>query len=72
MKNEEINALLTEYRNEFIDDINSDINKTILGFVSNNFCKLFAFNLLLHCVENINIFTEEQVDNIFNCLNSVS
>lgn len=61
--------LLERYRNTLININQTDITLLELGFIKDNNCNTMIFPILIHCVENLDIFNKEQLDNITNFLN---
>lgn len=48
----------------------NNIEAATFGFVNNN-CDTMLFSILIHCMENIGIFNEDQVNNINNLINKI-
>lgn len=42
-----------------------------LGFINEN-CTIQLFNILIHCIENIEIFNNTQTNNVLNHINKLS
>lgn len=63
--------LLNNYNNIFIDKEVDKINKLDLGFIT-NVDTISLYCILIHCVENIDIFNKEQKNNIYNYINKLS
>lgn len=60
-----------------IRDINNRVNRIALmniGFVQNQRCetKNMIIPVLIHCIENSQLFTEEQLNNLANIINSLN
>lgn len=51
---------------------NNDIFKENLGFYIKNKCNSLMFLILINCVENIELFTQDQLVNIQYLLNRIN
>lgn len=66
-------------RQTLIDDYNGllaymqsdNIKKFELGFISDD-CVPMLFSILIHCMENVEIFNDTQFNNISNFINKLS
>lgn len=66
-------------RQTFIDNYNMilvniekrNIDALELGFINDN-CAPMLFSILIHCMENIEIFNPTQLNNISNFINKLS
>lgn len=63
--------LLEEYTKVFVKHNNDTITKLRLGFVEED-CSIPAINIIINCIENIEIFNNEQLNNLSNYLNKLS
>ena len=71
MDNESVKTLIDNY-NSLIADMQSDnIKKLELGFISDD-CIPMLFSILVHCIENIDIFNSKQLNNISNFINKLT
>lgn len=48
-----------------------DIKRLELGFISDD-CASMLFSILVHCMENVEIFNTAQLNNISNFINKLS
>lgn len=53
-----------EYKETLNKIFDSNIKKAKVGFNIKESCRDYIFPILVHCMENINIFNEEQLENI--------
>ena len=60
MNNQDI---INKYNELFADMNDKDIKILELGFIKDN-CNSMLFGILIHCMENIEIFNETQTNNI--------
>ena len=68
-----------KFRQTLIDDYNMilvnmekrNIDALEFGFVNDN-CATMLFSILIHCMENIEIFNPTQLNNISNFINKLS
>lgn len=64
-------TLIDDY-NSLLADMQSDnIKRLELGFISDD-CVPMLFSILIHCMENIEVFNSTQLNNIFNFINKLS
>lgn len=49
----------------------NDIKRLELGFISDN-CASMLFSILVHCMENVEIFNTTQLNNISNFINKLN
>lgn len=72
MTDEELKQnIINNYNNILFKLQVDDINREQAGFISTN-CNSMLLSILIHCVENINIFNNSQLINISNFLNKLS
>lgn len=60
--------IINKYNNLLININTNDVNKINYGFVDNN-CDSILLSILIHCIENIDIFNDSQLSNIDEFLN---
>lgn len=63
--------LLEEYTKLFIKRNNDTIDKLRLGFIEED-CSIPTLNIITHCIENMEIFNNEQLNTLSNYLNKLS
>jgi hypothetical protein len=64
-------TLIDDY-NSLLADMQSDnIKRLELGFIS-DYCVPMLFSILIHCMENIEVFNSTQLNNISNFINKLS
>lgn len=63
--------MIDNYKSILIDKEYNYLNQLELGFINDN-CTIQAFNILIHCIENIEIFNNRQVNDITNHINKLS
>lgn len=64
-------TLIDDY-NSLLADMQSDnIKRLELGFISDD-CVPMLFSILIHCMENIEVFNSIQLNNISNFINKLS
>lgn len=63
--------LLEEYTKLFIKRNNDTIDKLRLGFIEED-CSIPTLNIIIHCIENMEIFNNEQLNTLSNYLNKLS
>ena len=63
--------IIDEYNNILADKESNYINKIRLGYIEDN-CNIMLLSMMIHCVENINIFNKKQLNNINHIINKVS
>lgn len=56
--------IINKYNSLLININVNDINKINYGFVDNN-CDSILLSILIHCIENIDIFNDDQLSNIY-------
>lgn len=66
MKDEFIN----KYRLILVDIFNKYINRLSIGFIDKD-CDVIVFPILVHSIENIDIFDEDQIKDIINFANKL-
>lgn len=72
LKNPIINErLLDEYNKLFIKRNEDTITKLKLGFVEED-CSIPAIAIIIHCVENIELFDNNQLNNLSNYINRLA
>lgn len=64
--------LLQEYRNTLVNINENDIKLMELGFIADNNCNTMIFPILIHCMENLDIFNDEQLNNITLFINKLN
>lgn len=63
---------LIDAYNDILANMQSDnIKRLELGFISDD-CVPMLFSILIHCMENIEIFNTTQLNNISNFINKLS
>ena len=68
-----------DVKQELIDKYNiaisklqqNNINASNMGFVVND-CNIAIYSILIHCIENMELFTDIQLNNIQNYLNKLN
>lgn len=63
--------IYNDYQNILFNIEESDIKKQELGFINNN-CNSIILSILIHALQNIDIFTNEQLANINFMLNKIT
>ena len=63
--------IVDRYNSILINIERQNIEATELGFI-NNSCSPILFSILIHCVENIEIFNKDQLININSFINKLS
>lgn len=64
-------TLIDDY-NSLLADMQSDnIKRLELGFISDD-CVPMLFSILIHCMENIEVFNSTQLNNISSFINKLS
>lgn len=63
--------MINNYKSILIDKEYNYLSRLELGFINDN-CAIQTFNILIHCVENIEIFNNRQVNDITNHINKLS
>lgn len=70
--NDKLRQTLIDDYNGLLANIQSDnIKRLELGFISDD-CVPMLFSILIHCMENIEIFNSTQLNNISNFINKLS
>lgn len=70
--NDKLRQTLIDDYNGLLANIQSDnIKRLELGFISDD-CVPMLFSILIHCMENIEIFNDTQLNNISNFINKLS
>lgn len=64
-------SIVDRYNSILIDMEQQNIEATELGFINND-CSPILFSILIHCVENIEIFNKDQLININSFINKLS
>lgn len=62
---------IDEYNGLLADMQSANIKKLELGFISDD-CVPMLFSILIHCMENVEIFNDTQFNNISNFINKLS
>lgn len=63
------NRLYDNYVQKFINECNSYIEKENIGFISNDDCNIQILFIICNITENIDMFNDEQFNNIMYLLN---
>ena len=63
--------IVDRYNSILIDIERQNIDAIELGFINND-CSPILFSILIHCVENIEIFNKDQLININSFINKLS
>ena len=63
--------IVDRYNSILIDIERRNIDAIELGFINND-CSPILFSILIHCVENIEIFNNDQLININSFINKLS
>lgn len=63
--------LIDKYNNILANIEKRNINAIELGFINND-CVPALFSILIHCMENIEIFNTIQLNNIYNFINKLN
>ena len=63
--------IIDKYNNILADKESNYINKIRLGYIEDN-CNIMLLSMMIHCVENINIFNKKQLNSINHIINKVS
>ena len=71
MKEQTKQNIVDRYNSILIDIERRNIDAIELGFI-NNECSPILFSILIHCVENIEIFNKYQLININSFINKLS
>lgn len=66
-----IKEQVDDYQIELAEMFINDVEKIKLGFISDN-CDTIIFSMLIHCLENIDIFNDNQIANITHYINTIS
>lgn len=64
--------LIDKYNNIFTNMQLYNIEATSLGFVEDNDCSLMLMPILIHCMENIELFDDERLNNISEFINKLA
>lgn len=64
-------TLIDDYNSLLADMQSDDIKRLELGFISDD-CVPMLFSILIHCMENIEVFNSIQLNNISNFINKLS
>ena len=71
MKEQTKQNIVDRYNSILIDIERRNIDAIELGFINND-CFPVLFSILIHCVENIEIFNKDQLININSFINKLS
>jgi len=71
MDNNHIQSLINDYNILLSNIEQNNIKNLEYGFINND-CTPTLFSILIHCVQNINIFNNNQLNNISNFINKLS
>lgn len=63
--------IVDRYNSILIDIERRNIDAIELGFINND-CSPILFSILIHCIENIEIFNKDQLININSFINKLS
>lgn len=66
-----VETIIDDLTNKIINKNINEIDKKKLGFIQNNTCNLSIISILIHSVENAEIFNKSQENNIINIYNSI-
>ena len=66
-----VETIIDDLTNKIITKNINEIDKKKLGFIQNNTCNLSIISILIHSVENAEIFNKSQENNIINIYNSI-
>lgn len=64
-------TLIDDYNSLLVDMQSDNIKRLELGFISDD-CVPILFSILIHCMENIEVFNSTQLNNISNFINKLS
>lgn len=64
-------TLINNYNMMLVNMEKRNIDALELGFINDN-CAPMLFSILIHCIENIEIFNPTQLNNISNFINKLS
>lgn len=64
-------TLTDDYKSLLADMQSDNIKRLELGFISDD-CVPMLFSILIHCMENIEVFNSTQLNNISNFINKLS
>ena len=70
MGDDRINRLINSYKNTILPIAEDSYYNFKLGFINNN-CTPTVFCILIHCMENLDIFNETQLNNIQHFINKL-
>lgn len=62
--------LIDNYNTLLANEEEREIKALELGYITND-CFIIVFPILIHCIENINIFSDEQCNNINHFINTI-
>lgn len=71
MKENFIQNLIDSYNLILVNIEKQNINALELGFVNDD-CSSMLFSILIHCMENIEIFNPTQLNNLYSFINKLS
>lgn len=63
--------LIDKYNELLVTLETQNIEATKYGFIEDN-CNTMLFSILIHCMENLEIFTSNQLTNIYSFINKLS
>lgn len=63
--------IINKHKEHLINIQKRNINALGLGIVVDN-CNTMLYSILIHCIENINIFDKNQIININNFINKLN
>ena len=64
-------TLIDDYNSLLADMQSTNIKRLELGFIFDD-CVPMLFSILVHCMENVEIFNATQLNNISNFINNLS
>lgn len=71
MKDDVKQELIDKYNIAISNLQQNNINASDMGFVITD-CNIIIYSILIHCIENIELFTDIQLNNIQNYLNKIN
>ncbi len=71
MTEEQLKSLVNKYEQNLANTQERHIKAIELGFVENS-CNTALFSMLIHCIQNIYIFNDTQLNNINSLIDNVN
>lgn len=65
-------SIINNINENFILANKNAIDKIRLGFIDNDYCIPLLYSITIHCIENIEIFNEDQLTNIEDYINKLN